>query len=121
MHILNLTQHVATHEQLLNGVFEPSKTDKVTIKSLLTFDLFTDTTEVEVRAEALAEIAKRYGVGRCMIGGAPFMMGSLERALKLKLISPVYAFTERVFVESVSSDGILTKDCVFKHAGFVYA
>ena len=119
MPILNLTLHSANSEQLAAGVIEPSKTDKVIIKLLLTFDLFADTDEIEVRAEALAEIAKRYDVDKCMISGPTFLMHALERSLKVKFIRPFYSFSERVSVESISSTGEITKSCGFKHKGFV--
>ena len=40
---MNLTQHVATPEQVEAGVFEPSAEDKKMIQKLLTFDEIAET------------------------------------------------------------------------------
>ena len=54
-----------------------------------------------------------------MIGGAPFLMGALESELKNRGIQPMYAFSVRDSVEKQNPDGSVTKQNVFKHAGFI--
>lgn len=56
-----------------------------------------------------------------MIGGAPFLMPALEKALRTKGILPVYAFSQRESVEEIMEDGTVRKTAVFKHRGFVEA
>ena len=115
--ILNLTQHGLTAEQSAAGVFEPN--DKVTVQQLLTFDNPPSRAEIIARAEALAEIAEREGVPSAMIGGAPYLMGALENALKERGIQPLYAFSVRESVEETLPTGEVIKKNVFKHLGFV--
>lgn len=114
--ILNLTQHEATPEQKEAGVIEPSSKDF--IKSLLTFDHLPDTGDLIDRAERLAEFAHDLGHDQALIGGAPFFMAPLEKALLEYGIQPVYAFSVRESVEKIASDGSVTKTNVFKHVGF---
>lgn len=56
---------------------------------------------------------------KVMIGGAPFFMSYLEKALEQAKITPVYAFSERVSVDVEKEDGSVVKTAVFKHLGFV--
>lgn len=123
--ILNLTQHVATAEQIETGVVEPA--DKMAIQSLLTFDEIPSSDDVFFQARELASIAYdwRYDVGlvdqplRVMIGGAPFLMAQLEAELQRLGFMPAYAFSKRVSEESIDSEGNIIKTNVFKHVGFV--
>ena len=117
--MLNLTQYEATKEQREQGVIEPSTADKEAIKALLTFDEIPTYHDIRARAITLAEIAERYNVKYAMIGGAPYLMSSLERALASKGIIPLYAFTKRVAEEEKLPDGSVVKKTVFKHLGFV--
>ena len=125
--ILNLTQHVATHEQLEAGVFEPSEEDKKEIQKLLTFEEIPDTKELGTRAYCIGRIAIQYfddfddgaSSGNAMIGGAPYFMNFLEDALKYEGIKPMYAFSKRESVDQVQPDGSVKKVAVFKHCGFV--
>jgi hypothetical protein len=110
--IINLTQHAASAEQVEDGVVEP--TNKAAVQSAITFDAIPTVEEMAQRAGFLANIAKESGAKKAMIGGAPFFMSALERALIGSGITPVYAFSIR---ESVEKDGVKTS--VFKHAGFV--
>lgn len=111
MQMINLTQHIGTADQ---NVTEPA--DKGAVQELLTFDSLPSSAEIQKRAEALAEIAKGYSTA--MIGGAPYLMGPLEKALFEVGVAPYYAFSERVSVE-VEVDGVITKKTTFKHVGFV--
>lgn len=119
MSILNLTQHQATAEQIEAGVIEPS--DKAEIQSLLTFQALPSKAELVSNAEAIALIARASGCDTAMIGGAPFFMSVLENALRGVGVKPVYAFSERVSVESMQDDGSVIKKNVFRHVGFVEA
>lgn len=121
MKILNLTQHVATQEQIAEGVVEPSANDKKSIQSLLTFDHLPTWGEIIGSAEELANIASSYGTEGAMIGGAPYLMAPLERALGNVRIIPFYAFSIRESVEETAEDGSIIKRNVFRHKGFVPA
>jgi hypothetical protein len=119
MKILNLTQHPAAPEQIAAGVVEPRSKEEV--QNLLTFESLPTRDEILTRAEKLADIAAASGYTAAMIGGAPYFMSALERALVAKGVRPLYAFSRRVVVETVRPDGAVEKKGVFKHAGFVEA
>ncbi len=112
--IINLTQHTATEDQ---NCFEPI--DKTTVQHLLTFATIPSQDEMTIRAIKLATMSVMSGATQAMIGGAPFFMSTLERVLKHAGIQPLYAFSERVSIETVNDDGTVTKTNVFKHMGFV--
>ena len=117
--ILNLTQHSATASQKSAGVFDFNVEHREEVAKLLTFEKLPAKQEVQRRAEAIAEFAYSH-VGRMevMIGGAPFLMASLERELKARGMTPVYAFSQRVSEEK-EVDGKVIKTQVFQHLGFV--
>ena len=115
MKIFNCTQHAPTLEQQNEGVYSA---DKINVSSLLTFDSIPDQKEMEIRAEKLSKIANDTGAEKAMIGGAPFFMATLERAMFSKNIEPVYAFSKRVSSEK-EVDGKIVKINKFKHIGFV--
>lgn len=117
MTILNLTQHVASTEQISAGVVEPA--DKPAVSKLLTFDAAPDGAELARRAGELAAMAAVAGASAAMIGGAPFFMSALERALKATGVRPLYAFSTRESVETVLPDGSTRKTQVFRHTGWV--
>ena len=54
-----------------------------------------------------------------MIGGAPWLMGTLETKLREYGIQPMYAFSRRESVEQKQPDGSVRKVNVFRHAGWV--
>ena len=116
--ILNLTQHLATPEQLEAGVVEPA--DKNAVKELLTFHEAPSTDEIVSRAEALVAIAKAAGADAAMIGGAPYLMGALELGLNLFNIRPCYSFTKRISIDETQADGSIKKVSVFRHETFIY-
>jgi hypothetical protein len=94
--ILNLTQHVTTIDQESNGVFDFDSKHREELSQLLTFEKLPGKQEVQERAKAIAEFAfSHVGSMKVMIGGAPYLMSSLERELKAKGITPVYAFSLR--------------------------
>lgn len=115
--ILNLTQHNSTAEQAAEGVFEPK--NKKEVQDLLTFETLPEREEIRARAEALANIAEEEGASAAMVGGAPYLMGALECALKKRGIQPLYAFSVRESVEETLPTGEVIKKNVFKHLGFV--
>lgn len=113
--VMNLTQHQATDAEVQAGVTPAAPS--VEIKSLLTFQDIPSREEVLERAEKLAEIAAGYPAA--MIGGAPYLMGALETALKKRDVQPVYAFSERKSMEKTLPDGSVQKTAVFEFKGFV--
>ena len=131
--ILNLTQHVATPEQVEAGVFEPSAEDKKMIQKLLTFDEIAETESWHMyqRAEKIAKIAVKYFPdeydseenyrGFAMIGGAPYFMGKIERVLHSEEVDilPMYALSKMESIDQVQPDGSVKKTAVFRHCGFV--
>ena len=119
--IINLTQHRPTQEQLDAGVLEPAEGTKKEVRELLTFNELPTKVEIRGRAEQLALIAKKSGVSKALIGGAPYLMGALENALKAKGIQPLYAFSKRVVTEVALPDGSVEKKQIFKHEGFIEA
>jgi hypothetical protein len=128
--ILNLTQHNATAEQKAQLVVEPRMT-KEKIKKLLTFEEIPTKEEIEARAKELARIAvseashyagetdNEVWITRVMIGGAPFFMGALEKAIRECGFTPVYAFSKRESEDVPQPDGSVKKIQVFRHIGFV--
>jgi hypothetical protein len=121
--ILNLTQHLATHEQIQAGVVDLPEAERGELQSLLTFDELPTATEIVDRTIDIASIACRPGkvFFHAMIGGAPYLMAPLERALRSVGICPVYAFSVRESVEQTAPDGSVRKVNVFRHAGFISA
>lgn len=117
MRILNLTQHVATPEQILEGVIEPI--NKQEVQELLTFTSLPTRSEMIERTFSLVKIAKENNCYTVMLGGAPFFMSELEFSLNEADISFVYSFSQRVSVESTDEDGNVVKTNVFKHTGWV--
>ena len=135
--ILNFTQHKATAEQLKAGVVEPSEEEKQDIQLLLTFEEMPTLESVRVRSFGLATIAWHISQGRslnpslkkgltysAMIGGgpienSPFLMPSLDSALRSVGITPVYAFSKRESTEVDDGEGGIQKTATFRHLGFV--
>ncbi|MEK7509560.1 MAG: hypothetical protein AAB605_02495 [Patescibacteria group bacterium] len=117
--ILNLTQHAATPDQVQAGVVEPA--DKPAVSTLLTFDTAPDQGELQRRASALAAMATNAGTPAAMIGGAPYLMAPLEKALREAGVKPVYSFSERRSSEQTQPDGSVRKVNVFVHVGWVEA
>jgi hypothetical protein len=116
--IVNLTQHVGTPEQ---GVIEP--VNKKEVQDLLTFDTLESTAGAEIvrRAIKLAEIAQNAEADAAMLGGAPFLMSTLERILLYeKGIQPLYSFSLRQSVDK-EIDGKIQKISFFKHIGWTKA
>lgn len=117
MKILNLTQHQATPAQIQAGVYEPK--DKEFVKYQLTFTKLPSADEIVQKALNLAYYAKAENASHVMIGGALYLMSALENVLKDFDIVPLYAFSERVCVETHKEDGTVIKTNEFVHVGFV--
>lgn len=131
--ILNLTQHKATPEQIAAGVIDLPDIYREQLSALLTFEEMPTSAEVQARAEQVAAFAvglwAEWEEGRApnqahlsecaMIGGAPYLMAPLERALIEAEFAPVYAFSRRETVEETLPDGSVKKTGVFRHLGFV--
>lgn len=126
MRIVNLTQHLATPEQLAAGVVDwpRDEEDRATLARLLTFTTAPTAVEIQRRARALTRIAVRFrggppGTGSALIGGALFFMAPLERALRAAGITPIYAFSLRESVEESAPDGSVRKTATFRHVDFI--
>ena len=116
---INLTQHPATPAQIEQGVVRLAEEDERKVRQLLTFNELPTPDEVRERAERIADMAARYEADAAMIGGAPYLMPPLERALRERGIKPLYAFSRREVREEKQDDGSVKKVSVFKHVGFV--
>jgi len=92
------------------------------IGSILTFEALPDAEEIERRAQRLAFCAAKecddLGCKKVLIGGAPYLMSALEKALRSASLEPVYAFSDRLSEEK-EVDGKIVKTQVFVHLGFV--
>jgi hypothetical protein len=117
--IVNLTQHVATATQVAVGVIDLDGQTLQELKCLLTFQTAPTHQDLERVATDLAIIAAESGATHATIGGAPYLMGPLEAALKEYGVIPVYSFSMRKSVETIGADGTVTKTAVFEHAGWV--
>lgn len=117
MKILNLTQHIATEDQVKAGVYEPK--NKAAVQAALNFETIPSEQDIRNAATALVDVAIRHGATHVMIGGAPYLMGPLENGLRARLIVPMYAFSTRVSVETMLPDGSVKKTSEFRHGGFV--
>ena len=118
MAILNFTQHAATAEQLDAGVIDLMQHDLASLKELLNFVGLPTADEIYERAYAIAALAENLFAETVMIGGAPYLMAELQKALQVRGITVLYAFSERVSVEKIV-DGVVVKTNEFKHIGFV--
>lgn len=117
--IINFTQHNATPEQIQAGVVDIIPTS---IRSeFLTFTDIPSAEEIRIAAQEAVNYIGTVSKGgeRVMIGGAPFFISALERELKAAGYTPVYAFSERISVDVVQSDGTVVKTSRFAHKGFV--
>lgn len=135
--ILNMTQHVASAEQKAAGVVDLPEAEAAELRRLLTFHKLPAEEQIRDRADAVADLALAYllkigdpaaiasGGGadidriRCMIGGAPFLMPALTRAMRSRGLAPVCAFSRRESVDEDQADGCVIKRSVFRPLGFV--
>lgn len=119
MKILNLTQHIATKEQQEAGVIEPI--NKQEVQELLTFHTLPTKQEITNKAIALVSIALKSNVEAVMIGGATYLMGTLETMFSIYApdIQVLHVFTTRTVQETLLPNGTVEKKVLFKHSGFV--
>lgn len=126
--ILNLTQHPATPEQQSAGVIEPAA--KKEVQQKLTFSSPPSEDELWERANQIADLAAQekerlresgQSVSAAMIGGMSALMPALAEALRQRDIEPLYAFSQREVKVVENADGTITKQNIFRHAGFVPA
>mgnify|MGYP003455722344 FL=1 len=118
MAILNFTQHAATAEQVAAGVIDLMQHDLASLKALLNFVGLPTADEIYERAYAIAALAENLFAETVMVGGAPFLMPVLQKALQMRGITVLYAFSERVSIEKIVN-GVVVKTNEFKHIGFV--
>lgn len=117
---LNLTQHKSTYEQLMYDIVDLPDETHQKVQNLLTFNEAPRLNAMAARAADIAQIAVENGATHALIGGAPFFMSHLERALKAEGIWPLYSFSRRIVEEETQDDGSVKKVTVFKHEGFVH-
>lgn len=128
-HIVNLTQHLATPEQLAAGVFDLCVEAREELIKLLTFNDISEVTEDLLRARAMyivdvleaMSFPERERPTSALIGGAPYLMEYLAEKLWDYGLIPVYAFSARESEDVVQPDGSVRKVSVFRHQGFVPA
>jgi succinyl-CoA synthetase alpha subunit len=116
MSIVNLTQHLASADQVEAGVVSVDPGYQERLVQLLNFTSMPTATEVVHRAEEIATLALMQGSHFAMVGGAPYLMSPLVKALRDLGINALYAFSERVSVEDPTT-GVKTSK--FQHLGFV--
>ena len=117
--IANCTQHTPTKEQLDEGVINPDCWEQ--IKELSSFNEIPSWMDMKERAKKIALLLNKEGFKRCLMGGAPYFMSTLEGVLIDSGIQPLYAFSVRESKEEVLPDGTVRKINFFKHLGFVKA
>ena len=95
--------------------FETTKMGRPSAQKLLARGEFT----VETLWVDITALAMSHGAKDVMIGGAPWMMSALERALRRNGLQYCYAFSVRESVEKTMPDGSIVKTNVFRHGGFI--
>ncbi len=123
MTIINLTQHVASPDQVAHGVIDLASDERGALQALLTFEALPSALEIQVRADAIAEMVRAEagttGHDAAMIGGALWLMMPLAQALRSVGIEPLFAFSAREAAEVAQPDGSVKKVSSFRHIGFV--
>lgn len=130
MFIINLTQHEATADQKAEGVVDLPADQRKALAEALTFEELPSSEEITQRSNFIAALASMNGLGgdadedpwptAAMVGGAPWLMPALCRALETTGIQPLFAFSTREAVE-VEQDGQVVKTSRFIHRGFIAA
>ena len=120
----NLTQHNVTESQERAGICDLVPGQHSKLKALLTMKA-EDVNQASIieRAEQIADFCEYFAVDgqRFMIGGAPFLMPVLSKALWNRGYKPFYAVSDRVSEESTLADGSVRKVVVFNHVSLVEA
>lgn len=130
MLIINLTQHEATADQKAEGVVDLPADQRKALTEALTFEELPSPEEITQRSNCIAALATMNGLGgdadedpwptAAMVGGAPWLMPALCRALENTGIQPLFAFSTREAVE-VEQNGQVVKTSRFIHRGFIAA
>lgn len=116
---MNLTQHNLTDAQVKgNECFRIQAVPGDIICDRLTFTSIPSEEEMAERALEISRIAAQHSVEAAVIGGAPYFMPYLEKALIKLNIIPLYSFSIRKSVE-VNKDGTVMKTSIFEHIGWV--
>ena len=122
--IPNLTQHLATKEQVSDGVVDFTPEGRKFLCELLTFATPPSRIEIVSRCESIVRLLRMNAdcedFDFVMIGGAPYLMGPLQCLLEAEGWEVCFSFTERISVEEVLPDGRTTKTSQFRHVGWVY-
>ena len=120
---INCTQHCASADQLAAGVVDMPAPAREQLVKLLTFDELPNVDDIRERAIQICALVESTFVDVepkvLLLGGAPFLMSTLEIFAALRGWTPVYAFSKRVVIEEPQADGSIKKTSIFKHAGFV--
>jgi hypothetical protein len=119
MKIVNLTQHPATPEQIAAGVMDLNSAALSLLKKLIIFEVQPSKDNMRAAADIVADIAVGTGADAAMVGGPPFFASTLEMALKVRNIKPLYSFSRRETIDEIQDDDSLKEVSVFKHAGFI--
>jgi hypothetical protein len=124
--ILNLTQHLATPEQLADGVRDLDGDLRSLLIEALTVDDLPNRAEILARCQDVVNICLATKAdnapGSVMIGGAPWMMGPLAYELREQVgCRCLFAFSKREAVETTGPDGSVKKSSIFRHAGWIEA
>jgi hypothetical protein len=117
--ILNLTQHIASLEQVAADVWNLQDEDRKALLRNLTFEYLPSSRELDEAVAEIVSLAVKHGANFVMIGGAPFLMPRLDAGLRKAGITPLYAFSHRVSSEVTMDDGTVQKVVSFRHCGFV--
>ena len=117
--MINLTQHLASPEQLAEGVQDLPESHRALLVDTLTFHEPPTAEAMALRADLLVAMVVEQGATEAMIGGAPYFMPPLEAALLDAGIQVHYSFTRRMSVDQMLPDGSTRKLSVFRHAGWV--
>ena len=120
--VWNATQHLATPEQVEQGVVDLPEEERENLAKFLTFEELPNS--LQLRMHSIAVVGHILAAGakpgdRVMIGGAPFFMEELSHSCRESGLVPVFAFSKRESVEQAMPDGTVRKVAVFRHLGFV--
>lgn len=121
MKIWNLTLHPASPEQREAGVIDLPEPALSAARALLNFEELPSPGLLAHRATVIAAVVRNAAKEGdwVMIGGAPFFMAPLEKALLDDGLWPVYAFSRREVLSETQQDGTVIKKNIFRHLGFI--
>ena len=98
--IINLTQYPTTVEMKRLGIVDLKESTYKTLLRHVVFMECPDKAKIKEVAKNVAALAYTasvmYRTNKALIGGDPFLMSSLEKALKKVNIQPVYLFDNKL-------------------------